>query len=164
LSNYLEPVFLESIAIGQYFDKQELHRSLNDRILGLGNQLEIYEAAESFPYYKTAGKKYTPVSINWISSDPEVEYCIDGRKQGHSSKRVEGVLPLKSQSRLSKRRLYHLFQSDIPFNFEKYQNQKLSDEEYSKMRKQLFKTELFKAWLFTVPQSINVDKREQQIN
>jgi tRNA-specific adenosine deaminase 1 len=82
LSLFIEPVFIESITIGDYFDREHLHRSLCLRTDGF--QPQIIATNTIFPFAKSQIKgKSADVAFSWNCIDG-LECIVQGKKQGSS--------------------------------------------------------------------------------
>lgn len=115
LCSFVNPIYLESLVVGELFDEFNLSRSLNDRLVDVEiqvgsrfriNRLKILPCTTQFPsaQYYLAKTSLMPTvnfypSISWFHAG-KVEVTTNGRKLGSRCK--DGIWHKSSRSRVSK--------------------------------------------------------------
>ncbi|ORY41034.1 adenosine deaminase/editase [Rhizoclosmatium globosum] len=159
-----EPVYLDSVSVGDLFEKEGLNRALVKRIEG---------SKVDFPYSKSfLESKHTDkpspttsdVCLGWtkgVPHNPLEVLSSNGRKQGHAKRK--GEWHEKSESELCNNRLRLLFLElidaaraadalpaclkDVNLVNATYQEIKLHAKEYNDAKKALLDNETFRGWV-----------------
>ncbi|CAO3642753.1 unnamed protein product [Cunninghamella echinulata] len=143
LSHIFEPIYLNSIVIGDLFDAESLKRALYGRLSNIQdlpypyqlNQPRISSTLLSFKYSKSAlassSKNYisfisSPTSISWVAGINKTEILVYGKKQGGKKNDPPS---LKTRSSLCQRVLFHDF---IHFTYDNKKDQDRIDQ-FSKL-------------------------------
>lgn len=114
MSKFISPVYLESIVVGELFNREALHRSLVARIHGIAGLLAPYVAHQPkllptsvpFPLAKyhnlSRGLKNprpSELSVCWIAEKGNafIEVMVGGRRQGAAKDKKTGRFSVKTQ-------------------------------------------------------------------
>jgi tRNA-specific adenosine deaminase 1 len=186
LYNLLEPVYLDGLVIGDMFDKSELERSLNHRILSSQidttegfriNALNITWTDKSFKWslltvrsLPDSEPKGCNTAVSWCK-DESAEVIVNGRKQGAARK--HGVWNLKSRSCILTRSLvcksclFELYQQVSGQSSLTYYECKQAAQAYQAVKCQLYESAL-KGWIVAPPQyecfSLSHPESEKGVN
>ncbi|KAI8374593.1 adenosine deaminase/editase [Radiomyces spectabilis] len=120
LSHLFDPIYLQSIVIGDMFEKECLERALYGRLAGLQdlpspytlNRPTIFATDKQFESSKAAleARNYTKIipsgtAILWVPGMAKSEVIVHGRKQGAA----KGVNNAKTRSCISKAAIFESF-------------------------------------------------------
>jgi tRNA-specific adenosine deaminase 1 len=156
LSLFMEPVWMDHLVVGDYFDEHHLKRSLCDRTDG---HQPMISPGVPFRLSKSQGAtKPSSVSFSWNKMEG-VESIVQGKRQGAST------LTFKSASRISKAKMGHLVweKRDLIQGLSKgisYQQAKLLATQYQAKKGHLLSAE-FQDWLRSEPCTFPLDSHAQ---
>lgn len=149
MMNLLEaPIYLDSILIGDGYDKEALERALNSRISFEMEQdstfrvhrLNIYHVQKSpFEYRQEQDKIGSFEGMLWYPGIAKPEVTVKGRKIGSLAPKA-GSLPVSSMSSVCRSRINGLIDSIAP-------GTPSHSDEYERIKSKLLSTPLFKAWI-----------------
>jgi tRNA-specific adenosine deaminase 1 len=152
LSLFMEPVWMDQLVIGDYFDEYHLKRSLCDRTDG--HQPRI-SSCSPFRLSKSKGAtKAASISLSWNQADG-LETIVQGKRQGASA------INFKSASKISKAKMAILIWGKRDFakgltTGISYHQAKLLATEYQAKKDKLL-AEKFQDWLRSKPCTIPID-------
>jgi tRNA-specific adenosine deaminase 1 len=149
LSLFLPPIRLAGIIIGDYYDYDELHRSLNTRV---GTAVPIFHTTIRFPLSKSNCQgKPIPCSLSWNCHDKS-QIIVNGKKQG--AKEINS----KTSPLISKYHLAKLFMSVYGEHHISYSNIKKQATHYQQEKKVLYSSRNFCDWICASPESFFIDE------
>ncbi|KAJ1965456.1 hypothetical protein IWQ62_002658 [Dispira parvispora] len=118
LSFFIEPIFLESVVIGEPFNHDAVAMALGGRLAPLLDDTapirlhkpKLVRATVKFPFQEPVGEDSASVllsdsAIGWYYGSRESEVIVNGRRQGAVPDK-QGKFSLKCRSRLCKRALW----------------------------------------------------------
>jgi tRNA-specific adenosine deaminase 1 len=143
-----DPIYFDSIMVGDDFNKEALERALNSRNLVETEEnsafrlhrLDIYHVQKTpFEYRQDRDKIGSFEGMLWYPGISKPEVTVKGRKKGSSAPKG-GSLPVSSMSSVCRNRLDALIDSIAP-------GTPPQSDEYERVKSKLLSTPNFKSWM-----------------
>lgn len=142
------PLWLESITVGDEFDREALQRALNTRVVFSphAHPLGIISTKTSFCLAKSDDREPSPEAQVWFKGCSMPGTIVKGKKKGSGNPKNNN-LPKSSQSFVSKARLFEQFAAITEDQFESYSRAKELSSTYQLTKEEFLNHPTMEGWM-----------------